>query len=115
MSNTLSILLGGNAAGSTAFAAHNLSIVGGSNVTVSGAPGGALVFVAGQVIVGGSNVTVVNTGSSVVINAGMPVVAKSDRWSALGVVVSSASPSTGIRYTEWTAGFPGYWAWIQDP
>lgn len=64
-------------------------------------------------IVAGPNITITNVNSTISIRAAAQTsYARDQRWSALGVLISSASPSSGIYYSEWLAGSPGYWAWI---
>jgi hypothetical protein len=40
---------------------------------------------------------------------------RSNAMSLLGVIVQSATPASGVQYSEWVAGSTGYWMWIKVP
>ena len=108
-SNRVTVLLSGNTAGTNAFVAQNIVLVGGSNVTLSGDPRGSVLFVAGG---GGGTASGGTTSYTSIISM---TTYRSNVWSLQGVIVQSSTPGAGIEYSQWLAGSTGYWGWLQIP
>jgi hypothetical protein len=105
VNSKVTILLSGNTTGTNAIVAHNIVLVGGSNVTLSGDPRGSVLFVAG----GGGGT---GSGGTTIYSI---TTYRSNVMSLEGIAVQSNPPSAGIVYSDWLAGSTGYWGWIQIP
>jgi hypothetical protein len=65
------------------------------------------------VLANANNVSFGTSGSTVTATAGPQP--RSAAWSVLGAWMGSASPGPGIQYSQWTAGSPGYFMWVNIP
>jgi hypothetical protein len=109
VNSKVTILLSGNTTGTNAIVAHNIVLVGGSNVTLSGDPRGSVLFVAG----GGGGTGSGGTTSYTSIYS--ITTHRSNAWSLMGVAVQSDDPGAGVQYSQWVAGSNGYWGWYRIP
>jgi hypothetical protein len=107
VNSKVTILLSGNTAGTNAIVAHNIVLVGGSGVTLSGDPRGSVLFVAGGGGTGGGTTSYTSIYSITTY--------RSNAWSLMGVAVQSDDPGAGVQYSQWLAGSNGYWGWYRIP
>jgi hypothetical protein len=110
-SNKVTVMLGGNTTGASAFVAQNLVLYGGSNMTLSGEPGGRVVFVAGGGTGGGGTTNVTNNYYSTVYTGGTtnnyystlgPAVAATGGTATGGTVMFSNSNNVSFGYNAGT-------------
>jgi hypothetical protein len=108
VNSKVTILLGGNTAGTNAIVARNIVLVGGNGVTLSGDPRGSVLFAAGGGTGGAGGTTSYTSIYSISTY-------RSNAWSLLGVAVQSDDPGAGVQYSQWLAGSAGYWGWYRIP
>jgi len=108
VNSKVTVLLGGNTAGTNAIVMQNIVLVGGNGVTLSGDPRGSVLFLGG----GGTGGSGGTTSYTSIISM---TTYRSNVWSLQGVIVQSSTPSAGIEYSQWLAGSTGYWGWLQIP